>query len=268
MTKTKIDNRKITSGVKEWASSSVNIYSGCENNCRYCYAKKMAIRFERKTEETWKNMELNQKAYLKNYQKRSGRIMFPTSHDITKTVLHECYITLKKLLSAGNDVLITTKPDLWCVHELTRLLEEFKEHIQFRFTITSLSNKRLKFWEPGAPNYEERLQSLQLAFRRGFKTSISIEPYLDRNLVPLVQALAPFSTESIWIGKMNYIQSQGLGPAETRFYTFQREICTWRHIKSQIQALEKLPVDIRAKLRLKDSIQNICKKKKWRSRLR
>ena len=58
----KMESRKITSGTKEWADNNINIVFGCENNCRYCYAKKMAIRFERKTEETWKVMEPNFKA--------------------------------------------------------------------------------------------------------------------------------------------------------------------------------------------------------------
>lgn len=39
--------QKITLGTKEWADSNVNCYLGCSNNCRYCYAKKMAIRFNR-----------------------------------------------------------------------------------------------------------------------------------------------------------------------------------------------------------------------------
>ena len=37
---------KITLGTKEWADSNVNCYFGCSNNCKYCYAKKMAIRFQ------------------------------------------------------------------------------------------------------------------------------------------------------------------------------------------------------------------------------
>jgi len=57
----------IPTGTKEWADTNVNICSGCKNNCRYCYAKKMAMRFGRKTESTWKIMELNSKAIKKKY---------------------------------------------------------------------------------------------------------------------------------------------------------------------------------------------------------
>ncbi len=44
-------------------------YFGCSNNCRYCYAKKIAIRFNRKTEESWKIMEINQKKVEKTLRK-------------------------------------------------------------------------------------------------------------------------------------------------------------------------------------------------------
>ncbi len=44
-------------GTKEWAASNVNIQSGCPNDCRYCYAKSMAIRHKRKTRENWKVLE-------------------------------------------------------------------------------------------------------------------------------------------------------------------------------------------------------------------
>lgn len=43
----------------------------------------MAIRFKRKTENTWKVIEPNTKYIKKSYRKRNGRVMFPTSHDIT-----------------------------------------------------------------------------------------------------------------------------------------------------------------------------------------
>lgn len=36
-----------TQGTKEWASSNINLFYGCANNCMYCYAKKMALRFGR-----------------------------------------------------------------------------------------------------------------------------------------------------------------------------------------------------------------------------
>ncbi len=244
--------RKITFGTKEWADSNVNCYSGCSNDCRYCYARKMAIRFKRKTEKTWKLMVPNQKNINKGYRKRSGRVMFPTSHDITPESLVNCLFVLKKLIKSGNYILITTKPNFYCIERICREFRENKNLIQFRFTITSINNKLLKFWEPGAPNFEERLKSLKYAFNQGFKTSISIEPFLDEDPYELVGLLKPYTTESVWIGKMNYIRSRDIIDSEKFFYDRIKQINSKRNLLKIVREVEVCdPI-----LRIKDSIFN------------
>ena len=53
--------KKSTYGFKEWTANSVNCCTGCSNNCRYCYAKGMAIRFKRLTAEEWPIERVRQK---------------------------------------------------------------------------------------------------------------------------------------------------------------------------------------------------------------
>lgn len=236
---------KITSGTKEWADSNVNLYYGCSNDCIYCYAKKMAIRFGRKTEENWKIMLPNWNAIEKRYGKRKGRIMFPTSHDITEGSIIACIDILRKLLRAGNSVLITTKPYLKAVQEICNWFFQYKDQIQFRFTITSINWWILKEYEPGAPELVERINSLIYAFRKGYKTSVSIEPFLDMNPIALIYLVAPYVTESIWLGKLNYMK---------------REFNTWDNIKEIIERVELLPEEIRSKIKYKDSIRILIKK--------
>ncbi len=254
MKSAKAKTRKITLGTKEWADSNVNCYSGCSNNCRYCYAKKMAIRFGRKTEDTWKIMVPNEKIIGKSYKKRTGRIMFPTSHDITPQSLENCLIVLEKLIDAENDVLITTKPNFYCVRKICDAFANDKEFIQFRFTITSIHDKFLEFWEPGAPNFKERKYSLKYAFTMGFKTSISIEPFLDKDPYILVDRLLPYVTESIWIGKMNYIKVHNISSLEKEYYTKVRAINSKENLLKIIKNSEKYD---KTTLRIKDSIFNI-----------
>jgi len=91
---------------------------------------------------------------------------------------------------------------------ITRICEkysEYKSKILFRFTIGSTSSEILKFWEPNAPNYEERKQCLIYAFDNGFSTSVSCEPMLDLNVEKLVEELQHYVTDSIWIGKVNFL---------------------------------------------------------------
>ena len=190
-------------GTREWAAFNENCLLGCSHDCRYCYAKALAIWYKRKTPATWKNEEVRNSQLSRTFSKRSGRIMFPTTHDITPAHLIECLLFLERMLSSGNKVLIVSKPHLDCIKAICTCLERFKQNILFRFTIGSVDSSVLKFWEPNAPDFPERLASLQYAFQQGYGTSVSCEPMLDDNIDNLIRKTAPFVTDAIWLGKMN-----------------------------------------------------------------
>ena len=244
--------RKKTSGTKEWADVNINCIKGCANDCRYCYAKMMAKRFGRCTEETWKNMVIRREIVEKKFKKYNGRVMFPSSHDIVDNpeIKDACYTVLRNLLDAGNDVLVTMKPDLNVTKEIITDFIEYKPQMQFRFTITSLNNTTLSFWERNAPLFEERFESLTLAYHEGFKTSVSIEPFLDKDPQKLVRKLAPYVTESIWLGPMNYIQRNNISEKEQPIYEEMRKNIDVSHLKEIYEELKDFP-----NIRFKDSIK-------------
>lgn len=245
--------REITSGTKEWADYNVNCIKGCFNNCRYCYAKIMAKRFGRSSEETWKEMEINKKAVDRNYRKYNGRVMFPSTHDIVDDpMLQEaCFVVIEKLLKAGNKVLITTKPILSVTQKIINEFCIYGEQLQFRFTITSINNLLLSFWEPNAPTYEERLESLKYAYNMDLKTSVSIEPFLDYTPKTLVTALSPYVTESIWLGPMNYIPVNGIHDVDKHYYEDMRNNHQTGHLWGIYEELKDNPI-----IRFKDSMKN------------
>ena len=195
---------KVT-GTKEWAERNINCLSGCSHDCWYCYGKQMAILYKRKTPSTWKNEE---PVGIKSAGGKPCRIMFPTTHDITPDTLHICIEQIRKILAGGHEVLIVSKPHLDCIGAICDGFKEQKDKILFRFTIGSAFSETLKFWEPGAPSFEERIKALQLAHRLGFKTSISCEPMLDGNIEAVVKAVEPYVTDAIWLGKMNQVKSR------------------------------------------------------------
>lgn len=244
--------KKIPSGTKEWATSNINLISGCSHNCRYCYAKKMAIRFGRKTKSDWEIMALNGNKLNQRYKKRRGRIMFPSSHDIVPAFKNECFFVLKKLLEVGNSVLITSKPHFKVIKELCNKFVYFRDQIQFRFTITSINNDTIEFWEEGAPLFEERLNSLKYAYQMKYKTSVSIEPFLDRDPTLLVLKLYSFVSETLWLGKMNHIDKKNLTIEEKEHYHNIRKNYTGNNIKKIINKLIKYE-----KIRYKDSIKKM-----------
>lgn len=195
-------DKQIPFGTKEWAPFNFNFMSGCSNDCVYCYAKDMAIRFKRKTPETWKNEE-SVELSGRSYSKKTGEIMVPSSHDITLGNIETAMDVLGKLLSNRNKLLLVTKPNYDCIKRIVDTFGDKKELLKFRFTIGSADSNVLKLWEPGASSFEERLKSLKYAFDNGYSTSISCEPLLDNNFDSLYEQVSIYVNESIWVGKMN-----------------------------------------------------------------
>lgn len=205
-----MSSQKTVFGTKEWSVASVNCVNGCSHNCRYCYARYNAVsRFGRMSGDEWQTMRVRPKDVTKIRSKYPGAVMFPTTHDITPEVLSPCLTVLTNLLSAGNSVLLVSKPHLECISRICEVCNAYREQILFRFTIGADDDRILAYWEPGAPSYRERLNSLDLAYKRGFRTSVSVEPMLDSaNIIRHVTNLSPYVTESIWIGKLNNIRSR------------------------------------------------------------
>jgi len=198
--------KKTVFGTYEWAVLNANFIAGCHHDCKYCYSKEMAIRFKRKQPQTWKDEEIDLKRFSREFGKVEGTIMFPSSHDITPQNLEYALTFINKLLFPGNNILIVTKPHLECVKSICNNFRNFKVNILFRFSIGSNNSETLLFWEPNAPSFEERFESLRFAYNEGFKTSVSSEPFLDNSIPDLIQAIDPFVTDSIWVGKANFLK--------------------------------------------------------------
>jgi DNA repair photolyase len=212
MSKTFDDNRTGT-GTMEWADWSENIAKGCANGCIYCYAAHNAIvKYKNVKEGEWQVESLTKRARMTSYPKREGVGMFPTTHDITPFNVDECIRVILLMLKAGNKLLIVSKPNLECSIKLLKAISDYKDQVMLRFTIGSINEHDVAFWEPGAPPVIERNHILYLAYKMGFRTSVSIEPMLSsvEDTIVLVEALRSSVTDSIWIGKMNRIDDRVL----------------------------------------------------------
>jgi DNA repair photolyase len=199
------EKKKPIFGTKEWAKYNENFINGCSHDCRYCYAKEMAVRFRRKTADSWKQETIDEKKLNKRFSRKEGRFMFPTSHDITPDNLVHVISFLGNILKYGNDVLIVSKPHLECIRNICDTFHQHKQNILFRFSIGSADNQTLKFWDQYAPSFDERLESIIYAHKAGFQTSISSEPMLDDKADILINKVMPYVTDAIWFGKMNRV---------------------------------------------------------------
>ena len=196
---------KKATGTKEWAEHNINFMKGCPHLCKYCYAHSDGLRWGRVKKGQWGKPEIVLSLFNKKFGKKNGTIMFPTTHDIHPNDLFETKVFLKKLLSPGNQVLIVSKPHPECIAELCNELGDYRDQILFRFTIGSAFDDVLKFWEPGAPSFDKRVEALYIAHIRGYKTSVSCEPMLDNDIGDVIGIVKDFVTDSIWLGKMNHL---------------------------------------------------------------
>lgn len=237
-----------TSGTKEWADKNLNIYLGCSENCEYCYAKRIAKRYGRIINESdWENMKLNETVYNGSIPKTvKGKpiewFMFPSSHNVNKENVDMCIPYLIRVLRETNaKILVVMKPHSDVIKKMVSDLWVYSNRILFRFTITAINPVILKSYEPNAPSLKERLHALMYAHSYSWKTSVSIEPFLDKDPVPLITMLAPFVSDTIWIG----IMSGSSYPYHTK-----------QNVAGLIYRIKALPDWIKSKVRLKDSIVN------------
>ena len=160
-------------GTREWAETNINCVLGCPHCCRYCYARANAVRFGQITRhDRWGRGYHRLSTGFRNRQREGlrwphygGRVMFPSSHDITPHFLVECLEVIDGLLDAGNRLLIVSKPHFQCIDALCHRYERRLQRsaITLRFSITARDDRILRYWEPGAPPYAERLACLKMA---------------------------------------------------------------------------------------------------------
>ncbi len=199
---------KRLTGTREWAETNVNIQLGCEHGCRYCYARYQAVKWRKWcTAEQWLDPVIVQSKVTRSFLKRVGVVMYPSTHDVTPRNLSESICVLQKMLDAGNEVLLVSKPHLDCIEVICETFQRYRRQLSFRFTIGSMDDRVLDFWEPNAPCYAERLQCLMYAYANKYHTSVSCEPFLDFNInriIALYKELKPYITNSFWIGKLRH----------------------------------------------------------------
>ncbi|MHC4501824.1 MAG: radical SAM family protein [Planctomycetota bacterium] len=199
--------KKRLTGTREWAPNSDNCAVGCEHNCRYCYARYNAVhRFKRVRADHWPHPRIDLARTTKKRKRLKGAVMFPTQHDITPKTLQACMTVIELNLRAGNRMLIVSKPHLYCIHRIMWNFHQWRDMILFRFTIGTTKDEILRFWEPGAPCYDERRACLELAWEKEWQTSVSAEPLLlptVEHARALVADLEGVVSQSIWIGTLN-----------------------------------------------------------------
>jgi DNA repair photolyase len=163
---------------------------------------------------------------------------------------------LERMLKAGNDVLIVSKPKYECIYFLCKAFMPYQKQIMFRFTIGSADNEVLSLWEPNAPTFNERLQSLKVAFESGYETSISCEPMLDLHIDKVVDAVRDYVTDAVWLGKANnLIKRMKTNGCDEKMMLKGSELISWQCDTNIWDLYNKYKDD--PKIKWKESIKEV-----------
>ncbi|MFQ6116114.1 MAG: radical SAM protein [bacterium] len=203
---------------KQWAKMGYNIMDSktdCPQKCRYCYVLAWKIRMDKDNFSlpSYEDIEdlgreefvLDERRAKSNWTvRRKPRLyIFASTHDIFPEMVDAYIKKARNIIETGSEILIVTKPRIDCIKTICEALADYKDKLMLICTITSDKEEVLKYWEPFAPTYSERKDSLIYAFRKGFKTSVSMEPYLS-DPRPVIKDLRDYVTHAIWLGRMNH----------------------------------------------------------------
>ena len=186
----------------------VNPYTGCQVNCRYCYARLFMKRYSGH-KEPWGefvDVKINAPEVLGKQLRRAkkGTVWISSVCDPYQPLEAKYELTrrcLKELLEAQFPVNIQTKSKL-----VLRDLDLFKnfEDIEVGFTITTNEEKTAALFEPGAASVAERLKALEKLHTSGIRTFAFIGPLLPGKPEKLVADLSSL-VDKVFIDRMNYL---------------------------------------------------------------
>ena len=178
----------------EYSQWACNFYTGCSNNCQYCYCKrgvmsstwsttpklKACFKDEKHALEVF---EKELRANLPELQKHGLFFSFttdpflPETIELTGAAVNICVFNdipvkiltkradwVKTLLKTWEKIRSSIVPSTW----------QYKKYIAFGFTLTGKDEL-----EPNASTNAERIAAMRKLHEAGFKTWASIEPVID-----------------------------------------------------------------------------------------
>ncbi|MCK4521800.1 MAG: radical SAM protein [Nanoarchaeota archaeon] len=176
-------------------SFKVDLYSGCEHDCCYCYAKHLVTIYSKWKKDPMKlNLKLLEQMFVDAFENnRKGQIYdlmrnrfalragSLTDNFQEADLKYKVGLKLLELLDKydypciiNTKGIIITKPDY--LKLLKRLAK--KQLVIVQYSLISLNEGLLKELEPGAPPPKERLKALKTLADNGIPTQIRIAPFI------------------------------------------------------------------------------------------
>jgi len=188
----------------------VNCYTGCQVNCRYCYARLFIPRYSGHSEPwgSFIDVKVNAPEVLAKQVLRAKKgIVWLSS-------VCDCYQPLEakyKLTRQCLEILAEHQFPVQVQSKSILLLRDqdiFKkfEAVEVGFTITTDDERIARLFEPGASPVSERIQALGILKSNGIRTFAFVGPILPGNPEKLV-ALLEGKIDKVLIDRMNYLDT-------------------------------------------------------------
>lgn len=175
----------------EYSPWACNFYTGCSNDCEYCYCKRGVMSHVWSTEPKLKKCFKDEEHALDIFERevilnktqlqRKGLLFSFTTDPMLPETLYLTIKATEKALLYDIPVKILTKRADWLHYthfkfliEENRLWKTKRHLVAFGFTLTGFDEK-----EPGASTNQERIKAMRKLHDMGFKTFASIEPVID-----------------------------------------------------------------------------------------
>ena len=209
----------------------LNPYTGCQVNCRYCYARLFMRRYSGHSEPwgSFVDVKVNAPELLRKQAVRAkrGTVWLSSVCDPYQPLEEKYRLTrqcLAILAEARFPVNIQTKMTL-ILRDLD-IIERFDE-VEVGMTLTTDDEGIARMFEPGASPVGERIAALEKIHSRGIKTFAFVGPLLPGGPEGLISALAG-RVDKILVDRMNYLETviglyRKLGLSEATTDHFFRE---------------------------------------------
>ncbi len=179
-----------TGKAAEYSPWACNFFTGCSNDCEYCYCKRGLLSHVWSTKPQLKRcfatIHHAFDVFCKELDKcedligDAGLLFSFTTDPLLPETRELTFRAMEEAISRGINVKILTKRADWLDEFMERTeiqtinYGKNKHHIAFGFTLTGFDDI-----EPGASSNQERIELMHILHYLGYKTFASIEPIID-----------------------------------------------------------------------------------------
>ena len=215
---------------REYAPLAMNVYNGCDHQCRYCYAKRMGSHSTPKTRGGLLDKLANEIGAPGVLKGKTIHLCFLCDPYQTFDVrIGDTRRVIEMIHYAGGGVAILTKGGSRALRDLDLMLPGRDYHAA---TMTYLDASPSLYWEPGAALPADRMDALRAFHAAGITTWVSLEPVLDPiSSIDIIQATREF-VDIYKVGKLNHHPSS----ADIDWRNFARKAMACLHVYGFIRS--------------------------------